>query len=413
MRRSALRLAARLLPLVWLCAACVNRGGLYRRPVALPAPLVEALTPADVEQSVLLVGDAGEPGKKSGGRAEPVLRALEAEAGRAPERTTVVYLGDNIYPAGMPDSGGRDRRRAERIIDQQIDTTILRSVRRVFVPGNHDWNDQGLRWHHDGLTRVREQSRYIAAAGERQDRSAGMSPPPGCPGPEVLDLGSRLRVIVLDTEWWLQRALDREAAAHPGAACDTPGAPGDSAASIAALRIVLDGGADRHVVVVAHHPLVTGGEHGGYCPSHFAQCALKRVWARIRRARGASWQDIGHPANERMRATMIAVLAERPPLLYASGHDHDLQVLRGGGPPDAAAGAARYYAVSGAGIAGHESTVACLEQSVFAAKAPGFMRLDVLRDGRVALTVLTVGEDGRPLGRARIWLTAAAAVPRC
>ena len=91
----------------------------------------------------------------------------------------------------------------------------------------------------------------------------------------------------------------------------------------------------------------------------------------------------------------------------ASGHDHDLQVIRGGRPEITHA---RYQLVSGAGIAGHSGLVRKVEGSLFEREAAGFMRLDFTRNGRVRLSVTTVVPGGtRPEGESAevfsMWLT--------
>ena len=56
--------------------------------------------------SVFLVGDAGEPGKN------PVLDLLKTELEKVGDRGSVIFLGDNIYPQGMPPKGHKLRAEA-------------------------------------------------------------------------------------------------------------------------------------------------------------------------------------------------------------------------------------------------------------------------------------------------------------
>ena len=72
--------------------ACASGPAPALRPA--PRPL-----PAEIAATVLLLGDAGEPAADG----EPVLLAAAREIGDAGARTTVVFMGDNIYPGGMPD----------------------------------------------------------------------------------------------------------------------------------------------------------------------------------------------------------------------------------------------------------------------------------------------------------------------
>ena len=99
-----------------------------------------------------------------------------------------------------------------------------------------------------------------------------------------------------------------------------------------------------------------------------------------------------------MRHALESGLRDRPPLAFAAGHEHALQVFRGG--------VADWYLVSGTGVYRHTSRVGCRRASTFAHDEGGFMRLDAAPDGRVRLTVYTTAEDGVPVERYRRWLTA-------
>jgi hypothetical protein len=122
---------------------------------------------------------------------------------------------------------------------------------------------------------------------------------------------------------------------------------------------------------------------------------------------GISNQDVSSRKYRVMRDAFERAFSRHPPLVVASGHDHDLQVIRGGRPRITNAA---YQLVSGAGILGHASVVRDVEGSLFEREAAGFMRLDVTRDGRVRLSVTTVVPEGeRPKGESAevysLWLT--------
>src|SRR2546430_16518280 len=89
---------------------------------------------------LFLIGDAGGPAAPPG--SGPVFIALRAAAGSAPH-AVIVFLGDNVYPDGMPDSAAPGRAKAERVLTQQLRVLQASGARGFFVPGNHDWDKIG------------------------------------------------------------------------------------------------------------------------------------------------------------------------------------------------------------------------------------------------------------------------------
>jgi hypothetical protein len=366
--------------------------GLALLSVGSASAAVPGASPArDVEQTLFLIGDAGNPAP--GG--EPVLRALARDIARDPSRAFVVFLGDNIYPRGLPPADAAGRPEMERRIDAQVDAVKAAGARAIFIPGNHDWGPAGP----EGWAAVRRQA-------ERVDRQGapGVSflPKDGCPGPASVEVGPWLRLVALDTEWWLR---DSAKPMHPDSPCleDSP------EEVVASLDVALAAEASRHVVVVGHHPLATGGPHGGHFSFRQHVFPLtdkgRALWIPLpivgsiyplARQAGVSNQDLNGPANRRMREALERAFRARPPLAYAAGHEHALQVLRGT--------SARHLLVSGAGFAGHTSPVASLEATRYASSRGGFMRLDVASDGRVRLAVVEVDGAGTASEAFGAWL---------
>jgi hypothetical protein len=354
---------------VLACAAAV---GAAEAPS--PAPAL-----ADLDASLFLIGDAGVPAGK-----DPVLEALAREAGRDPSRSVIVFLGDNIYPRGLPPPGGPGRLEAERRMDAQIAAARDSRAAAVFVPGNHDWAARDGGWN-----AVKRQGEYVV---ERGGPAMQVLPAGGCPGPVVRDVGERLRLVVLDTEWWLHRGAKPQ---HPTSSC-----PADSETEVLdALSEAIRSAGDRRVVVAGHHPLATGGTHGGFFDwtDHVFPLRASRSWLWIplpgvgssypvARQRGVSNQDMSGPLNRRMREAFAGVFSQHAPLVYAAGHEHNLQVLKGKDAP--------YLLVSGAGAFGHVTRARSTPATVFARTASGFMRIDVGREGEARLGVWVVtGRD--------------------
>ncbi len=362
-------------------------------PAGRPAPRIGT---GEMAASVFLIGDAGAPAL--GG--EPVLDALSALLAAGPDSSLVIFLGDNIYPRGLPAPGAAGRREAERRLDTQLHAAATGSARAVFVPGNHDWDKSGPR----GLAAIRRQGERIAEVSGGRSR---LLPSNGCPGPAIEDIGS-LRVIYLDTEWWLTGHTK-------GGRADGCAAGTQDEVLVELGRAIGEAGA-RPVIVAGHHPLLTGGEHGGYFSPGDHLFPLRKLHSAlwlplpligslypVIRGAGVSSEDVHGGRYVRLRAALDSLYAEHPPLLHVAGHEHSLQLIDRGRLP--------LLAVSGVGIYGHQSYVMALPESRLALSEPGFMRLDLLTDGRVRLGVLTVNRAGQAREVYAQWLKGGAGGP--
>lgn len=329
-------------------------------PGCLPPITFDEPTAADIETSLFLIGDAGEADPREVGSP---LESLTVQAAVAPQRSIVVFLGDNVYPAGIPEEGHAEWADARRRLDAQV-RAVPEGVKGIFIPGNHDWGHEEP----FGLYSIRLQERMIASLAAGRD--VRMMPSQGCPGPETLDVG-RLRLIMLDTQWWLHDYIVKDSATR----CTTTTMAGVTSDL---RRQVHAPGSGRVVVIAAHHPLMTGGVHGGYCG----------VTGPFRRFAGRS-QDVMSGANRRMRDSLESAFLTAPPLVYAAGHDHSLQVLRGGRSVE-------YILVSGAGSDAKASCAVRLRESVYTSPhRNGFMRLDIMRERGVLLRVYRYTNAGR------------------
>jgi hypothetical protein len=309
--------------------------------------------PEDIETSLFLIGDAGEQNPREIGQP---LDALATLAAAAPERSIIVFLGDNVYPNGMTREGAAEWADARRRLADQV-RVVPPGGRGVFLPGNHDWSDSQA----FGLYAVRLEEQVIRSLAGGKD--VRMLPGNGCPGPVAIDAG-RLRFIAMDTQWWLHDFIVKDSATTcPTRIADVTGA----------LRQQIDrwGETPGHVTVVGgHHPMMTGGEHGAYCG----------ITGPFRRFGNRS-QDVVSRLNRTLRDSMEAAFAGHPPIAYAAGHDHNLQVLRG--RPNVP-----NLLVSGAGSQSKVSCAVRLRESRFTSQhRAGFMRIDVMRGKGVLLSV--------------------------
>ena len=335
---------------------------------------------------MLLLGDIGSDAIL-GPEGWPLLDRLSQDL-QSDGQSVVAFLGDNVYPAGVPvDGDTSEARTAERTVRAVL--AAASSARDViFVPGNHDWNDSRP----GGHDRILAQGALIRRLADA-DSPARLMPSGGCPGPISFDLASVARLVVIDTEWLLtaddpqRKPMGRETGCTYGLAAAASAFPGDRLTSEAfyeALESQVQGAGDRTIVFLSHHPLRSRGPHGG----HLGGSWFPYVWPAIRRLIPAR-QDFASSVNRQMRHRLDEVLqgTDAKLVIAAAGHDHSLQVF------DDSAGV--YYLVSGSGS--KRSPAGRTPATIFKRGALGYMRLDFLVDGRVHLTVVESATEQTPL----------------
>jgi hypothetical protein len=334
-----------------------------------------------IDYRVLLIGDAGEP---SPDYREPVLHEMESRAKLLPEKTINIFLGDNVYPFGLEAEDDLMYTIYKSRLDEQINIMKQSGTEGVFIPGNHDWGEGGR----DGWDRIRRMGQYI----DLHKPSIEILPKDGCPGPVVKDYGNQLRVIYIDSQWWLHNDIKPN---QSNSDCY----PVTKEGVINSIDSLLKSSGERLVLIAGHHPLKTYGPHGGYFDwkAHIFPLLdfSKYLWIPLPvigslyplgRMAGISPQDMSNSLNKDFVEKIEEVLSKHNNVIYAAGHEHSLQVINGVNN--------NFYLVSGYGTAVHANTLSYGDESIFSVLYPGFMQLDFLKNKTVRLAVFIVNNDG-------------------
>jgi hypothetical protein len=318
------------------------------------------VAPLEVRHRIILIGDAGYYLED-----DPTLDALGRWAESVPS-ASVVFLGDNIYNEGLTDD---DRERGEQILAQQLAAT---DVRKIFIPGNHDW---GLLPRNYNARAIENQQRFVD---EWADSEAEFVPKDGCMGPATRVLresGDETPAVVLvavDPTPWIKESI-RDA-------CPRPQSKEEHLAR-------LDETLARHegdvVIAVSHYPMLTGGPHGGLTYGVLVDMIVTPLGWMM----GGLLNTYEDDYADWIEATQD-VFRRHPPAIYAAGHDHNLQLLE-------SEDVAGLYVVSGAGARERVSTVTHLDETIFAHAAEGFVVVDIgqrgpddVRQSRVVVRVV-------------------------
>lgn len=342
--------------------------------LAIASPV---LTRAQAEHTLFLIGDAGEPFFDN-----PVGPFLRDRITQTTNPSTVLFLGDNIYPRGMPPKGSATRDEADSILTMQVEWVRGTEASAIFIPGNHDWK-KGAR---DGLATLMRQQRFIDSL---HDERITFLPRNGCPGPEVLELTDKVVLVIIDSQWPLHPW-------HEGVEEGTCEAK-SAADIVTALSDVYASYPDRRVILAAHHPVVTYGEHGGVFslkdhifpltdanPNLYIPLPVIGSLYPAYRAWFGNVQDLPHPLYRAYASQVRDVMSDYPGSIMVSGHEHALEYATIGDS---------HFIVSGSGS--KTTHVKKKGHAVFAEPVTGLTQLDLLRDGSVAITFWRVDEDHR------------------
>jgi len=298
--------------------------------------------------AVFLVGDAGS-------MTEGVMKSL-VRAAQNMSAPKLIYLGDNIYPNGLPASPETaEWRHASAQLLRQIEPFRALTGGIFFTPGNHDWENHSA----GGWEAMKRQSAFIEAA----LGTGHMAPSNGCPGPTKVDLLPDLQAIALDSSWWLHNHVK-------------PTLPQDGCenftedAVVSALdEMLTNTPAGVDTLLILHHPLLPPDSDHAHSKCPFSPDC---------------------PTYASMREKLTAVIGKHRPLLCASGHNHSLQVHHN-------QAGCRTYVVSGGGSTAYQAEQP--KNAIFAEAALGFMILYRDPSAGWKLDVVRARADDSPLPR--------------
>lgn len=339
-----------------LISACASYEPKYREPFDLSK--VEANT--EIEKTFYLIGDAGYAQPK---QSTPGLLALEKYLENHKQKGNyAIFLGDNIYPDGMPKKNEKDRAIAEHRLDTQIDAVKNFDGQVYFIPGNHDWYNEGLR----GLER---EEKYFEK--KLKDKKV-FRPAKGC-ALESIEITENIQLIILDSQWYLED-WDK----HPTINDNCPEIKTREAMFLE-IESEFKKNQDKTIVFALHHPLYTNGVHGGQYaavkhlyPSQrkIPVPVLGSLAMQIRTAGAISTQDNQNKQYKSLVRRLETLARGSNRIIFASGHEHSLQYIEHNGIKQIVSGAGAKYSYANLSNNG-----------LFAYGGQGFARLDIHKDG--------------------------------
>lgn len=340
-----------------LIASCATYKTQYKEELQDSFP-----TDATIHKTFYLIGDAGK--SPMNGKSDGLLALENHVKSQTTDDAHLIFLGDNIYPTGMPKKDDDFRKKAENHLNAQIDVVKQFNGKTIFIPGNHDWYNEGLK-------NVEREKEYIEKA---LDDKNIWEPKVGCPL-ESIEISKDVQLIIMDSQWFLAKWDD-----HP-----TINDNCDQIKTRERLFLEIEGefkkNQDKTIVFALHHPLYTNGVHGGQYAAvkHLFPTqrkiplpGLASLVNQIRTSGGVSAQDKQNERYQHMvkRITTLARSSQAQRIIFTSGHEHTLQYIENDGIRQI---------VSGSGSKKSYATLS--NDGLFAYGGKGFARLDILDDG--------------------------------
>jgi len=292
----------------------------------------------DPEYTMYLIGDVGLPDSKTG---KLSLSLLESMLDTASGENGVIFLGDNVYPKGIPPKGASNYDSEVEKLYGQYQAIKNYDGDIVFIAGNHDWGY--------GKQSLQQQDDLIEAwIGEKEI----FLPDWGCGGPDDKDLTDRISLVTIDSQWYMENWDEYE---NFNRDCDVQ----TRSEFLILLKDELGKLKDKTVLLAMHHPVRSYGPHGGqysfkneFFPflelSDIAWIPFPGIGGLLRRNLGIP-QDITNPGYEMLIDDVREATRGMENVIFVSGHEHTLQYIKDNEHPIIVSGAGSKQSPASAG----------------------------------------------------------------
>ncbi|NHN27290.1 phosphoesterase [Flavobacterium jejuense] len=327
------------------------------------AKLLENTSQFEIAHTFYLLGDAGNAKKDS---TTIALSSFEEKLNESSREATVLYLGDNIYPKGMPEKNNVGRELAMHQLDVQIDAVKHFQGKTIFIPGNHDWYSNGVK----GLKREQE---YV----EKKLGKNSFLPKNGCPIKTVA-INDEIVLIIVDSEWYITNWDN-----HPTINDDCEIKTRNQ--FLEEFRNEIKKARGKTTLIAIHHPMFSNGPHGGQYSfrEHMNPVpVLGTLKNSIRRTTGIVNADLSNKYYNDLKKNIVAASLQNDRVILISGHEHSLQYLVEDNIPQI---------ISGSGS--KATATRNVKGGKFSYGVNGYAILDVYRNGASKIRFISAKND--------------------
>ncbi|MTE26404.1 metallophosphoesterase [Winogradskyella ouciana] len=357
-----------LIALSFLCNACATYEAKYRDEALKQNKSPEK----EIEKRFYLIGDAGK--SPMNGMSDALAAFDKHIKGKNTTQDHVLFLGDNIYPSGLPKEGQKGYENAINALEGQLMSLENFNGNVIFLPGNHDW-------YSDGLNGLKRQEKYIEDALGKNT----FLPENGCPL-ESIDISETVQLIIIDSQWYLEN-WNKNPTINDECEIKT------RERFFLEIEGELKKAQNKTTVFAMHHPMFTNGVHGGYyaakkhlypTQNKIPMPILASFLTQVRTQGGVSIQDRYNERYNDLMKRLETMTYDADNVVFVSGHEHTLQYIE----KDSIR-----QIVSGSGA--KNSGAALGKNGVFSYGGQGFAELIIYKDGSSWVKIYSA-ENGEP-----------------
>lgn len=239
----------------------------------------------------------------------PLFDELDALIKKQKGEVIVLFSGDFVDEDGFETKPQADEMaKMKRLMALGNQQTQL-----VFLPGDKEWSNGDKK----GLKKVKALENFIYENGNKRHHFITEN---GCPGPYVLDLGETLRIVGVNTHWFVHEHKRPE---EQDADCDII----SEQEFWGELEDIFREDDNRNIVLAGHHPVFSYGQYAGYKlgKKHLMPPIIGSFIAGYHQNVGGI-QDLSRAELDDYANRVESLLERSHGVIYASGHEYDIQV---------------------------------------------------------------------------------------
>ncbi len=333
-------------------------------------PITDDFGARNISHTFYLVGDAGNPDPSA---PNAVLENLAIRLKSSKRASTLLFLGDNIYPDGIPAEASAKRETAIKTMERQMSVSDNFKGRTIFIPGNHDWRS--------GINGLEAESNIVI---DRYKDSTSFMPRKNC-GIDNTAINDSIQLITVDSEWFLED-WDKHPRINENCTIKTRDQFYNE------LQNLISDNQNKNVVIALHHPLASNGRSGGEYSwrqqlfpfqNNFPLPFLGSAFNAVRKTSGIVSQDIQNKKYNAMVNRITTIVQGKPNIVLVSGHDHNLQYIERGNVKQI---------ISGSGF--KTDPARAIGPKDFSYGGQGYARFEINKTGASKLTFYGIEKDG-------------------